>query len=249
MNSRLNLSNIKECEESWDSMTNCGDYRKCKTCNQDIYDFRGLTNWEIALIHGNSKTKVCGIYDENISKDSINKIKRNKSLIIAGLFGLITSNSSANTISSVPNEITEFQLNSKDLNSTRKQNCNQNSQTNNTDSLKIVEGILVDETKNPLIGVNIILDGTTKGAITDINGRFSLDLTEEFNANDSVNLILSYIGYGRKEQVITKYDFLKTKRLSLNIVLDQQIEMSAFIVKRLPLHKRILNSIKGIFKN
>ena len=54
---------------------------------------------------------------------------------------------------------------------------------------KRVTGTVVDETGLPIIGANVVQKGTTNGIITDIDGRFSLDIP------DNAILEISYIGY------------------------------------------------------
>jgi TonB-linked SusC/RagA family outer membrane protein len=56
---------------------------------------------------------------------------------------------------------------------------------------KTITGTVVDEASGePLIGVNVVVEGTTMGVITDANGKFSI----EVNSPDAV-LVVSYIGY------------------------------------------------------
>ncbi len=64
----------------------------------------------------------------------------------------------------------------------------QASNTTNQQS-KLVKGTIVDATGMPVIGANVMVKGTTNGTITDMDGRFSLDVP-----NDAV-LEVSYIGY------------------------------------------------------
>ena len=52
-----------------------------------------------------------------------------------------------------------------------------------------VTGQLVDSSGEPLIGANVIVQGTTNGTITDIDGKF------ELQANPEDVLVVSYIGY------------------------------------------------------
>jgi len=52
-----------------------------------------------------------------------------------------------------------------------------------------VRGQVIDEQGEPLIGANVVVKGTTRGAITDIDGTFELD------ANYGEELYISYIGY------------------------------------------------------
>ena len=58
---------------------------------------------------------------------------------------------------------------------------------------KRITGIVRDETGEPVIGANVIEKGTTNGTVTDMDGRFSLEVQ-----NKAV-LLVSYIGYTQKE--------------------------------------------------
>lgn len=57
-----------------------------------------------------------------------------------------------------------------------------------------ITGLVCDMNGEPLIGVNVMEKGTTNGAITDMNGKFSLSL---HGAN--AVLSVSYIGYTKQE--------------------------------------------------
>ena len=54
---------------------------------------------------------------------------------------------------------------------------------------KTVSGIIKDDSGEPIIGANVIEQGTTNGTVTDINGGFSLQV-----GGDAI-LQISYIGY------------------------------------------------------
>ena len=56
-----------------------------------------------------------------------------------------------------------------------------------------VNGRIVDENGDPLPGATIIVKGTTKGAVTDLDGLFSITTYE-----DTV-LVASFSGYEKKE--------------------------------------------------
>ncbi len=61
---------------------------------------------------------------------------------------------------------------------------------------KNVTGTITDDTGEPMIGVSVVVKGTTRGAITDINGQFTID------ANEGDILEISYIGFVAQEVVI-----------------------------------------------
>lgn len=56
-----------------------------------------------------------------------------------------------------------------------------------------VQGVVLDETGEPLIGVSVMVKGTVTGVITDIDGNF------EVNASPQSTLVFSYIGYSTQE--------------------------------------------------
>ena len=58
---------------------------------------------------------------------------------------------------------------------------------------KKVTGTVSDENGEPIIGANVVEKGTTNGTITDMDGRFTLDVTE------GTTLQISYIGYKERE--------------------------------------------------
>ena len=59
-------------------------------------------------------------------------------------------------------------------------------------SQKIVSGNVTDESNQPLIGVTVVLQGTTIGTITDIDGNYTLSIP---NGNEDTPIIFSFLGY------------------------------------------------------
>ena len=61
-----------------------------------------------------------------------------------------------------------------------------------------VSGKITDEKGEALVGVSVVIKGTTKGAVTDINGAFQLD------AKEGDVLVLSFVGFKKKEITVGK---------------------------------------------
>lgn len=61
---------------------------------------------------------------------------------------------------------------------------------------KTITGVVLDQAGEPVIGANVVEKGTINGIITDIDGKFSLDVT------DGVTLLISYIGYSPTEMKV-----------------------------------------------
>lgn len=53
-----------------------------------------------------------------------------------------------------------------------------------------ITGMVVDERNTPLVGVYVVVEGTSTGVITDENGKYSIAV-----GNPNSNLVFSYVGY------------------------------------------------------
>lgn len=75
-----------------------------------------------------------------------------------------------------------------------------------------VTGNVKDATGEPLIGVNVLVKGTTIGGITDIDGNFSLS-----DVDPNATISVSYIGY-RTQDIALK------GKSAVNITLSEDSE-------------------------
>lgn len=67
-----------------------------------------------------------------------------------------------------------------------------------TQQENIIKGIITDEQGEPLIGVSIMIQGTMKGTVTNLEGNFELD------AKKGSILEISYIGYLNQKVTVNK---------------------------------------------
>ncbi len=82
-------------------------------------------------------------------------------------------------------------------------------------SSQVVSGTVLDETDLPLIGASIQEEGTDNGTITDIDGNFSLQMTDSSN-----KLLVSYLGYQTIEYDASSGEPISI-RLSPGVNLDE----------------------------
>lgn len=68
---------------------------------------------------------------------------------------------------------------------------------------KKVKGVVYDSSEEPLIGANIVVKGTSKRVVTDVNGNFLLEL----NLGDVLQI--SYIGYVQKDVKVVDDKIIK----------------------------------------
>lgn len=65
-------------------------------------------------------------------------------------------------------------------------------------SSKTVSGVVVDPNGESLIGVSVVVKGSSAGTVTDLNGNFTVQTSQS-----NPILIISYVGYATKEIVAT----------------------------------------------
>lgn len=78
--------------------------------------------------------------------------------------------------------------------------------------LKKITGIVTDSSGEPVIGANIVVKGSTSGTITDLNGKFTLDVP------NAAVLQISFVGYMTKEVTVGSQN-------SLNISLEEDTQV------------------------
>ena len=72
---------------------------------------------------------------------------------------------------------------------------------------KITGKVTDAKTGDELIGVNIVIKGTTKGTVTNINGNYSIEVNNQADAK----LVFSYIGYENTEEKVLKNNVVNVK--------------------------------------
>lgn len=71
-----------------------------------------------------------------------------------------------------------------------------------------LQGIVTDEKGEPIVGASIVIKGTTRGTLTDVEGKYSLDVTPN---DKNASLAVSYIGYMNEEMPIGYNSFLNVQ--------------------------------------
>lgn len=89
-------------------------------------------------------------------------------------------------------------------------------------------GITDAETKDALVGASIVIKSTSRGAVTDLDGRFQLSLEK-----GSYALVISYVGYATLEQTIDlQSDIDLSFALSPSIVMKEVVVSADIAIDR-----------------
>ena len=73
-----------------------------------------------------------------------------------------------------------------------------------------VQGTVVDEAGEPIIGATVVVKGTSQGTVTDVDGSFTL------TAPADGTLVISYVGYATQEVPVSP---------TVRVVLSEEVEM------------------------
>lgn len=86
---------------------------------------------------------------------------------------------------------------------------------------RTVTGTIVDEEGTPLIGASILVKGTTSGSVTDIDGKYTLDVPD-----GSTTLVISYTGFETQEVEIGSQSVI-------DITMSEGVALSEVVVTAL----------------
>lgn len=87
-----------------------------------------------------------------------------------------------------------------------------------TEAQRMIKGLVSDQNGSPLIGVNILVQGTTTGTVSDENGYYALNI----QAEDKI-LVFSYTGFTTQEMTIGSSS-------TIDISLAEGVQMQEMVV-------------------
>lgn len=90
-----------------------------------------------------------------------------------------------------------------------------------------VKGSVVDATGEPVIGASILVQGTTNGVITDIDGNFILT-----NVGSDATLIISYVGYKTQNIKVAGRNSFKIVLVEDAEILDEVVVVGYGVQKK-----------------
>lgn len=92
---------------------------------------------------------------------------------------------------------------------------------------KTIKGQILDETGESMIGVSVLVKGTTIGTVTDFDGNYTLEVPSGKNI-----LEISYIGYKTKEITIGNNSLINIKMEPDTQALDEVVVVGYGVMKK-----------------
>lgn len=107
---------------------------------------------------------------------------------------------------------------------------------------KVAGKIIDKKTNEALIGVTVIVEGTGKGAVTDVEGRFNLNL-----APGKYSLLFQYVGYQKK--IVSEVQVKSNGTLELNVTLEDASQNMKEVVVTASIKKESISALLSMQKN
>lgn len=90
-----------------------------------------------------------------------------------------------------------------------------------------VTGTVTDEAKETIIGANVTIKGTTTGTITDVFGKFSIEVP-----NQKSVIAISFIGYATREITVDKQTVINVVLKEDGVMLNEVVAVGYATVKK-----------------
>ncbi len=212
----LTLTIPEPCGENFNEMTPVKGGKFCGSCDKTIVDFRTMSDGQILNYYKKNNGKICGVFNEVQLNNAMPfpmkaRPNRNWKAVAALAAGLMFSGGLVGQ-TTIPNN-GELTVVEQTIGKGEARN------TDASNPSKILKGS-VREGKEVLIGANIIIEGTSIGTTTDIDGLFELTIPSNL---EEVEVTVSYFGF--ESQTLLFNDKYPIPNHSIDISLDAAHEM------------------------
>jgi hypothetical protein len=199
----LMLSIPNPCSENWNNMTPQEKGRFCDTCRKCVVDFTAMSDAAVLDYFNKNNGKICGRFDKRqLDRVLIINDKRfQKRFNIAASLLFLSSLGFGNTVKNdavLPLKVQQFNVKYAVL-----ETHNKSSNKVFSDDMITIKGNIFDTKKEPMIGASVLLKGTERGVVTNIDGEFTITLSRE-TFIDGI-LVISYVGYLNQEYNLSNF--------------------------------------------
>jgi CarboxypepD_reg-like domain/Secretion system C-terminal sorting domain len=230
MSEKLYLSIADPCHEDWSKMTPVEQGRFCSSCQKNVVDFTMQTDEEIISFFNNYNGSACGRFTDDQLDRPIQKIELKPASSFlkyaAGLLlpALLLATKGKGQFNVQAPKQSPGQVCMPSSVAGKEQNIVLGGySTSKLQKKLIISGTVIDEvSKEPLVGVSIMIKGTNQGVVTDEKGVYSIYLPSKKS-----ELQCSSVGY---EMKVIKVNELKRTNDDVVEMKATTVDMSGVVV-------------------
>ncbi len=214
----MKLSIPNQCSESFDSFTSTSAGGFCQSCQKEVVDFRDMTDAEVLSYFTQNRGKTCGSFrPAQLKTYKVQPQQHNHRftrMLSAGAlsFSLFTF---------LPIIKGQAQTQDPIMVSPVQEEEDVPNQKETGQRSYSMEGTVIDEDGEPLVGVVVLMPGVESGIFTDEDGKFTFPDLQPGNT-----LVFSYIGYESQAFIVPPANLQNGNRIRLR----QTIRMSCPVI-------------------
>jgi len=226
------------CPKKWSEMEGGEAKKLCNSCNHMVYDFTKFSTEEIIeFLEKRRGEKTCGklnsvqIEPQNKKYKKIRYAHLFTPLLLVAALAIFTACNSNKKL----NDKARF---------TPIKRIKTVAYGINPDSLKtiLIKGRITDQMGEPLISANLKVYNSEYKTTTDFSGEFEIEFPRK--NFDLRNIITAkYTGYSDFQ-----FRVLDVKNKEIAFYLSESLLIGEIIIKKQPIHKRVWNRIKNVFR-
>lgn len=258
--SKLQVEIKKSCHQQWSDMKVMEGCRFCESCQKKVYDFRQMDAHQIRRHHQGTQGQLCGIYDQQQIEVLTPQMPVRPSLKVLrkwgiAVWGLLLAELSYGQLASDSTKVEQTEKSHAAFEEEGKLYSYHGGliREEKTDSLFVKGKVIELETGEPLIFANVLLRGYDI-ASTDFDGNFSMNVTKAMQENEEIKMEVSYIGFQKKEVIISRQQFENNDTLQIDLKmliaeyeLDEIALVGEVVVIKQPFHIRAWQGIRRFF--
>ncbi|SKA20614.1 CarboxypepD_reg-like domain-containing protein [Chitinophaga eiseniae] len=176
----LTVSIPSPCQQSWENMTPAAGGRFCGSCQKTVVDFSGLTDSQIHELLSDTSQRYCGRFRKSQLDRQIQPEQQAASLLPAAVLGALLAAGLPATAAAAGDHAAQMA---------------------DTATTRTITGKVTVENGQLMPGVSLVVKGTNKGAVTDVNGYYRLTIPV-LPADQKVTVVVDCIGFKRTEMAI-----------------------------------------------
>lgn len=222
----MHIPKPKACDQDWLEMSQTERGRLCAACNKEIVDFSRYSWSEIASYQSKNNNSVCGMYTDKQLKHWGTEVPsfslRRPFLTTAAILSLATASVNAQP-------------------------------TDTLDSLRptiIIQGHINHRTLEgdtfAAIGTQISLKNTSMGTYSDVNGNYTIDVSEYADSMEQLTLVFTYLGYKTEEFIVSAVQDTIIQ-YNVELIQSKEVTLSIFYVPEPTLRQKINWKVKKLF--